>query len=791
MLKSYVTIAIRHWTRHKGYTAINVLGLAVGMVCAMLIFLYVRFELSYDRYHEKADRIYRVAVNNDARTPPPVGPALQEDFSEVLSFVRLLPTTGTWLMKHEEKIYYENRVYWADNTLLDTFTFPLIRGDSRTALEAPYSVVISEDTARKYFGEADPMGKTINADNGFMMLTVTGVMENTPANTHFQADFFISLTSASQEDLGYWSWINSYTYIALSEGHSHAAIEERLPGFVNRHIGEGLRERGGSFELILQPVTDIHLHSNLEHETGANSDIAYVYILSAIALFILSVACINFINLSIARFAGRTREVGLRKVFGAYRFQLIRQFLGESILVTSMALVIALAAISLISPYFDSFAGKPVTTQFTGAGIWWLTLPAGALLMGLLSGSYPAVLLSAMQPVQAVKGGRQIEAAGGLSRKILVVTQFTISIAMIISTGILFDQMEYLQSKQLGFDKEQVIVIPTVGDVLEDFLPWKEALLQHTGVAAVTHSRSLPGLEGNIGQVSTGTIQRVDDPDNARHDVQGLNVGLDFVETLGMVVLAGRAHSSALVRKSEEVNVVINETAQRVLGWDTPEAAIGQEVRFGNGSTKTVIGVVRDFHFRSMHLKIEPIVLFLGGGLHLAVRLHPDDTENTLDYIESQWSSFFPGFPIAYTFLDENIERLYRSEVRIGYVFGVFALVAVFLACLGLFALVSFTVERRTREIGVRKALGASIQQVLALLSGEFVGLVLIANVFAWPAAWLIMQRWLGSFAYRTEVGWEVFVLSGAAALLITLITIAYHVIRTALTNPAEVLRSE
>ena len=635
------------------------------------------------------------------------------------------------------------------------------------------------------------MGKTINADNGFMMLTVTGVMENTPANTHFQADFFISLTSASQEDLGYWSWINFYTYIALSEGHSHAAIEERLPGFVNRHIGEGLRERGGSFELILQPVTDIHLHSNLEHETGANSDIAYVYILSAIALFILSVACINFINLSIARFAGRTREVGLRKVFGAYRFQLIRQFLGESILVTSMALVIALAAISLISPYFDSFAGKPVTTQFTGAGIWWLTLPAGALLMGLLSGSYPAVLLSAMQPVQGVKGGRQIEAAGGLSRKILVVTQFTISIAMIISTGILFDQMEYLQSKQLGFDKEQVIVIPTVGDVLEDFLPWKEALLQHTGVAAVTHSRSLPGLEGNIGQVSTGTIQRVDDPDNARHDVQGLNVGLDFVETLGMVVLAGRAHSSALVRKSEEVNVVINETAQRVLGWDTPEAAIGQEVRFGNGSTKTVIGVVRDFHFRSMHLKIEPIVLFLGGGLHLAVRLHPDDTENTLDYIESQWSSFFPGFPIAYTFLDENIERLYRSEVRIGYVFGVFALVAVFLACLGLFALVSFTVERRTREIGVRKALGASIQQVLALLSGEFVGLVLIANVFAWPAAWLIMQRWLGSFAYRTEVGWEVFVLSGAAALLITLITIAYHVIRTALTNPAEVLRSE
>ena len=791
MLKSYITIAIRHMAREKGYTAINVLGLAVGLVCAMLIFLYVSFELSYDRYHEKADRLYRVAVNNDARTPPALGPALQEDFPEITGFVRLLPTTGTWIMKHEKNIYYENRVYWADNALLDLFTFPLIRGDSRTALIAPYAVVISEDTARKYFGEEDPMGKTIVADNGFMMLTVTGVMENTPQNTHFQADFFISLTSASQEDLGYWSWINFYTYIALSEGHSYAAIEERLPGFVNRHIGEGLRERGGSFELFLQPVTDIHLHSKLEHETGANSDVTYVYILSAIALFILSVACINFINLSIARFAGRTREVGLRKVFGAYRFQLIRQFLGESVLVTAMALVIALAAISLISPYFDSFAGKPVTTEFAGSGLWWLVLPAGALLVGLLSGSYPAMLLSALQPVQGVKGGPQLAAAGGLSRKILVVIQFTISIAMIISTGILFNQMAYLQSKHPGFDKDRVIVIPTFNDVLDNFQPWKEALLQHTGVAGVTHSNSLPGLAGNIGQVSTGTVQRVDDPGNIRHDVQGLNVALDFVETLGMELLAGRSHSGAMSRDSEALNIVINETAQRVLGWNTPEEAIGQEVLFGRGWTGTVIGVVRDFHFRSMHLKIEPLVLFLGGGLHLAVRLHPGDPGRALDYIENQWLRMFPDFPFAYTFLDENIERLYRSEVRIGYVFGVFALVAVFLVCLGLFALVSFTMERRTREIGVRKALGASVQQVLALLSGEFVGLVLIANVLAWPAAWLTMQRWLESFAYRTEIGWEIFFLSGVTALLITLVTIGYRVVRTALANPADVLRNE
>ena len=791
MLKSYVTIALRHMTRQKSYTAINVLGLAVGMACAMLIFLYVDFELSYDRYHEKADRVYRVAVNNDARTPPAMAPALQEDFPEITSYVRLLPTTGTWVMKHEEHIYYENRVYWADNALFDVFDFPLIRGDARSALEAPLSVVISEDTARKYFGETDPMGKTINADSGFLLLTVTGVMENTPANTHLQADFIISMSTAYQEDLGYWSWINFYTYILLSEGQSPAATEKKLPDFVNRHIGEQLEERGGRFDLFLQPVTDIHLRSNLEHEPGANSDITYIYILSAIAVFILVVACINFINLSTARFAARAREVGLRKVLGAHRTQLMRQFLGESVLLSMLAMIIALAAAWLISPYFDDFAGKPVTADFLAHPLWLLVLPAVALIVGLSSGSYPAFLLSSTQPVQGVQGGRRLDASGAMSRKILVVIQFTISIALIISTGTLFNQAEFIRNRNLGFNKEQVIVIPTLNVVMDKFQPWKEALLQHPGVAGVTHARSLPGLAGNIGQVSTGTIQRVDDPENIRHDVQGLSVALDFVETLGMELLAGRSHSGAFNRDAERENIVINETARRVLGWDTPVAAIGQQVRFGDSSTATVIGVIRDFHFRSLHLKIEPLVLSLRGGPHLAIRLHPDDMRHTLDIIEHQWSRFFPDLPFAYAFLDENIDRLYRSEVRIGYVIGVFAMVAVFLACLGLFALVSFTAELRTREIGIRKSLGASVHRMLALLSGEFVGLVLLANFFAWPAAWLFMQRWLASYAYRAEVGWGVFFFAGGLALLITVLTIGYHVTRTALANPAEVLRNE
>ena len=794
MLRSYLTIALRHMSRQKSYTAINVLGLAVGMACAMLIFLYVDFELSYDRYHETADRVYRVAVNNDARTPPAMAPALQEDFPEVVRYVRLLPTTGTWVMKHEEHIYYENRVYWADNALFDVFDFPLIRGDARSALEAPLSVVISEDTARKYFGEADPMGRTINADSGFLLLTVTGVMENTPANTHLQADFIISLATAFQEDLGSWSWINFYTYILLSEGQSPAVTERKLPDFVNRHIGEQLEERGGRFDLFLQSLTDIHLRSNLEHEPGANSDITYIYILSAIAVFILAVACINFINLSTARFAARAREVGLRKVLGAHRIQLMRQFLGESVLLSVLAMILALAAAWAISPYFDDFAGKPVTADFLGQpghALWLLVLPAVALIVGLLSGSYPAFLLSSMQPVQGVKGGRRLDASGAMSRKILVVVQFAISTALIISTGILFNQADYIQNKKLGFNKDRVIVIPTLNVVMDKFEPWKEALLQHPGVAGVTHARSLPGLAGNIGQVSTGTMQRVDDPENIRHDVQGLSVALDFVETLGMELLAGRTHSGAFNWDAERENVMINDTARRVLGWDTPEAAIGRQVRFGDSSTATVIGVIGDFHFRTLHLKIEPLVLSLRGGPHLAIRLHPGEMRQTLDIIEHQWSRFFPDLPFTYAFLDENIDRLYRSEVVIGYVIGVFAMVAVFLACLGLFALVSFTAELRTREIGIRKSLGASVYRMLALLSGEFVGLVLLANVFAWPAAWLFMQRWLTSFAYRAEVGWGVFFLAGGLALLITVLTIGYHVTRTALANPAEVLRNE
>lgn len=802
MLNSDMTIALRHLSRHKGYATVNVLGLAVGMACAILIFLYVGHELSYDRYHAQADRIYRVVFNDNAKTPRSVGPALQADFPEVRSHLRMHPTTGTWVMKYEDRIYYERGVYWANNTLFDFFALPLVQGDPDRALEAPYTVVISEDTARKYFGDEDPMGKTIVADNGFLLLTVTGVMENMPANTHFQADFFISLASGFEVYKDRWSRENwdsffFYTYIMLGEGQSPEDLAAKLPDFVDRHVGEQLQVRGGRYEFSLQPVTDIHLYSHLENEPGANTDVSYVYILSAMGLFILVIVCINYVNLSTAQFAHRVREIGMRKVLGASRLHLVRQYLGESVLLTVAALLIALLAVWLVSRWFDALTGMPASTGFMGHVLWWAALPAAAVFIGLLSGGYPAIRLSAFGAAPGLKEGRSggpdrpLETDRAFSRKLLVVIQFTLSIALIIGTGVLFSQIRYIQNKHLGFEREQVIAIPSIAEVAYEYQPWKDELLGYSEVVDMSQGIYLPGLTGNIGRITTETAWRVDDPDQVKHDLQGIIVAAGYAETLGLELLAGRTFSGPLESRAESGNILLNETALRVLGWDTPEEALGRQVQFGMGMTQTVIGVVRDFHLRSLHLPIEPLVILNGRGQLMAVRIQPGETTRTLEFIEQAWARYFPDFPFAFSFIDEDIDRLYRAEQRIGLVFAVFALVGVLLACLGLFALVSYTVERRTREIGIRKALGASARRMLAMLSAEFVGLVLLANTLAWPAAWIVMNRWLESFAYRIEMGWGIFLASGGAALLITVLTIGYHVARTALANPAEVLRSE
>lgn len=521
MFNSDMTIAWRHLGRNKGYALVNVLGLAVGMACAVLIFLYVGHELSYDRYHAQADRIYRVVFNDNAKTPRSVGPALRANFPEVRNHLRLHPTTGTWVMKYEDRIFYERAVYWAESSLFDFFKMPLAQGDPDRALEAPYTLVISEDTARRYFGDEDPMGKTIVADNGFMLLTVTGVMENMPANTHFQADFFISLASGFEE-YGHWSreaWDSFffYTYIMLGDGQSPSDLEVKLPDLVDRHVGDQLQVRGGRYEFSFQPITDIHLYSHLENEPGANTDVSYVYILSAMGLFILVIVCINYVNLSTAQFAHRLREIGMRKVLGASRLHLVRQYLGESVLLAVAALLFALLSVWLVSPWFDALTGMPASAGFMGHALWWLALPAAAVFIGLLSGGYPAIRLSAFGTISGLKEGRPgrpgqpHETDRALSRKVLVVVQFAISIALIIGTDVLFSQISYIQNKHLGFDREQVIAIPSIAEVAYKYQPWKDDLLGYSGVAAVSQGIYLPGLTGNIGRITTETAWRVAD----------------------------------------------------------------------------------------------------------------------------------------------------------------------------------------------------------------------------------------------------------------------------------------
>ena len=582
---------------------VNVLGLAVGLACAILIFLYAGHELSYDRYHDQADRIYRVAFNDNAKTPRSVGLALLSDFPEVQNRLRMHPTTGTWVMKYEDRIFYERAVYWAENSLFDFFTLPLVQGDPDHALEAPYTLVISEDTARRYFGDEDPMGKTIVADNGFMLLTVTGVMKNMPANTHFQADFFISLASGFEVYKYRWSRENwdsffFYTYIMLGDGHSPADLAEKLPDFVDRHVGEQLQVRGGRYEFSLQPVTDVHLYSHLENEPGTNTDVSYVYILSAMGLFILVIVCINYVNLSTAQFAHRMREIGMRKILGASRFHLVRQYLGESVLLSAAALLIALLAVRLVSPYFDALTGMPASAGFMKHVLWWAALPVVAIFIGLLSGGYPAIRLSSFGTIPGLKAGRPFETDKAFSRKLLVVIQFAISIALIIGTGVLFGQISYIQNKHLGFEKDRVIAIPSIAEVAFKYQPWKDDLLKYSGVAGVSQSIYLPGLAGNIGNVTTETAWRVEDPDQVKHDLQGIIVAAGYVETLGLEMLAGRSFSGPLESWAESENILLNETALRVLGWDTPEEALGRQVQFGIGMTQTVIGVVRDFHLR-------------------------------------------------------------------------------------------------------------------------------------------------------------------------------------------------
>ncbi|GAB4046615.1 ABC transporter permease [Spirosoma litoris] len=805
MLRNYLKIAWRNLVLHKAFTAINIIGLAVGLATCLLIVLFVTHELSYDRYHAKADRIFRVTTHglvsgneiNTAYSGVPAGPTLVHDYPGVEAATRF-EQEGTYIVKHNQDSFKEEHVVFADSNFFDVFSIPLLKGTSKTALIEPNTIVLTETVAKKYFGDQDPIGQTLTLGNT-RLVRVTGICQDVPSNTHFHYDMFVSMRSVDLRN----TWLSSgvYTYIVLRPGYSIDQLKAKMPELVQKYIGTEIQgifgislaeffRRGDAFGFVFQPITAIHLHSDLEAEIEANSDVKYIYIFSIIAAFILLVACINFMNLSTAGSAGRAKEVGIRKVLGSVQQQLIWQFLSESVLVTFMALVVAIGIVALALPSFNQLSGKQfeLTALLNG---WMLPgILLASLLIGLLAGSYPAFFLSAFRPVSVLKGQIRAGFRSGWLRNTLVTTQFVVSIGMIIGTLVVYRQLHFIQNKKVGFDKDQVLILHDSYTLSPKGKAFRDELAKLSQIVNVTQAGYLPAGASNSSndgfQVENGT-----DPSTIYRE-KAYYIDENYLPTLGIRLAQGRNFSKAFPADSSAI--LINESAAKRFGWKT---SVGKRLwAIGNGGPEnrrlyTIVGVVKDFHFESMHQRIAPLVMFYGAdNYQLALRIRTTDMPGLLKTLEQKWKAQ-SDTPFDYSFLNERFNRIYQSEQRVGQLFGIFAGLTVIISCLGLFGLAMFTAQQRTKEIGVRKVLGASVGSVVALLSKDFLKLVLVAIVIATPIAWYAMSRWLQDFAYKIDIEWWVFVLAAFIAIAIALITVSYQSIKAALVNPVTSLRSE
>ncbi|MDO1445295.1 ABC transporter permease [Rhodocytophaga aerolata] len=809
MLHHYLKIAIRNLLKQKLYTVINIMGLAMGLASCVLIILFVMEHLSFDKFHQRADRIYRVnykgklSADSDpyhiGATPPPVARTLMNEFPEVELATRIYPK-GSNLIRYQDKSFEEQHVLAVDSNFFKIFSFKLLEGDPSTVFSEPNAVIVTEEMAKKYFNNQPAMGKILSFGDERTPYKVVGVAENPPYNSHFTFHMLTSINTEKQVQQFDWSWIYCAltTYVQVKEGASADRIQAKFPDMVRRHAGNTIgrifgtsikdfEKSGNSIQLSLQPLPAIHLYSaGIGSGLGTHGDIKYLYIFSCVAIFILLLACINFMNLSTARSAGRSKEVGVRKVLGSVKSQLVGQFLTESMLTSLIAMLLAFALGELFLLLFKDLLFEGLDTNLLNQNWIWLCMVLLVFIVGIVAGSYPAFYLSAFRPVEVLKGKLRMGVKNSRIRSSLVVFQFGVSVCLIICTMFVFRQLSHLSNINTGFTKENVLVITNTDRLGTNRGAFKQALTNMPEVVNASYATNLPGT------VIDSDLFKPEGANTEDQLLEFITADYEYLQTLNITLKDGRNFSRDFPSDADEEEgaMLINESAAAILGWDNP---IGKHLRSArDDNNRKTIGVIKDFNFRSLHSPIKPLLILLAPeGDYMVVRIKPSEGKKVIGALETKWKSFSPNAPFDHFFMDERLNAQYKAEQQIGQIFSIFTSLAIFIACLGLFGLAAYTTEQRAKEIGIRKVLGASVMGVVNLLSKDFLKLVLLANIIAWPLAWLLMDYWLRDFAYRIDLEPWVFLVAALLAVITALLTVFYQAFKAAQNNPVESLRSE
>lgn len=800
MVRNYLTSVLRYVSRNKAFTLINVSGLAIGMMACMLITQYVMHEFSYDNFHDKKDQIFRVQLDRYdkgelstrwASGAAGIGHDLKSNFPEVKEFVRM--TKRNAVFSHGDVFFKEQDAYFASEDFFKVFSFKLSEGIDSLVLKDPFKIVISQSLAKKYFGAENPIGKLIR-NNGETDYEVTGVFEDMPANSHMRADALMSFSSLNKlwnDPITSWMWDGFLTYIVLDEKSDPKTLESKLPAFVQKQAGEELKKYNADMVFHLQPVADIHLDSDFIGEFKSNGNRQSTYFLSIVAILILVIAWINYINLSTAKSIERAREVGVRKVMGGYRSQLIQQFLFESLLLNVVAVILAVTFVILLTPSFGQLTGRDLDYLLFKQNLFWVWMSVLIVGGALLAGVYPAFVLSAYKPAEVLKGRFKNTNAGVLFRKGMVVVQFISSITLIVGTFTVYKQIRFMRDQELGVDIDQTLILdsPNVVDSTyeQKFQVFKQRIVQYPEVVAVSASTAVPGAAPGW---NAGGIRRLSQRDDEANQYRVIMMDHDFIKSYGLVIVEGRGFSGEVANERE--NVLLSESACRLMGFEKIEEAINDQIFFW-GDTFRIVGVVKNYHQESLKKAYDPLIFRYNpapGGFY-SIKFNTANVKESLARFEQEWKSLFPGNPFIHFFLDDHYNQQYQADNQFGKVFGIFSTLAIFIACLGLFGLSSLTAIQRTKEIGVRKVLGASVSSILVLVGRDYILLMLIAIALSAPLAWWIMSGWLEDFAYRISLSWLIFAIPGFLVIAVALITVSIHTIKAARTNPVKSLRYE